>query len=64
MGRGIFKKLKEHIERVCRQLLDQRRSGHNERYKMVDFVKSAFGVFFFQHQSMRGHFVSEITSGK
>jgi hypothetical protein len=24
----------------------------NERYEMGDFVKSAFGVFFFQHQSM------------
>jgi hypothetical protein len=31
---------------------DTRRPGHNERYKIADFVKSAFGVFFFQHQSM------------
>ncbi|MDR1444635.1 MAG: hypothetical protein LBI94_07125 [Treponema sp.] len=31
---------------------DNRRSGHNERYKTADFVKSAFGVFFFQHRSM------------
>jgi hypothetical protein len=31
---------------------DSRRSGHNERYKIADFLKSAFGVFFFQHQSM------------
>jgi hypothetical protein len=31
---------------------DTRRPGHNERYETGDFVKSAFGVFFFQHQSM------------
>ncbi|GHV41816.1 hypothetical protein AGMMS49546_18590 [Spirochaetia bacterium] len=52
MGGEVFKKLNEHIGRVCGQLPDQRRSGHNEQYEMADFVKSAFGVFFFQHQSM------------
>lgn len=52
MGGEVFKRLNEHIGRVCGQLPDQRRSGHNEHYEMTDFVKSAFGVFFFQHQSM------------
>ena len=52
MGGGLFKRLNEHIGLVCGQLPDQRRSGHNEHYEMADFVKSAFGVFFFQHQSM------------
>jgi hypothetical protein len=52
MGGEVFKRLNEHIVLVCRELPDQRRSGHNEQYEMADFVKSAFGVFFFQHQSM------------
>ncbi|MDR0636339.1 MAG: hypothetical protein LBF87_04600 [Treponema sp.] len=31
---------------------DSRRPRHNERCNIADVVKSAFGVFFFQRQSM------------
>ncbi|MDR1363474.1 MAG: hypothetical protein LBJ35_05440, partial [Spirochaetaceae bacterium] len=52
MGRKVFRGLIDSFNRVCGQMPDTRRPGHNERYEMGDFVKSAFGVFFFQHQSM------------
>ncbi|MDR2435413.1 MAG: hypothetical protein LBD47_12735 [Treponema sp.] len=31
---------------------DNRRPGHNQRYRIAGFVKSAFGVPVFQHRSM------------
>jgi hypothetical protein len=52
MGRKVFKRLIDTFNRVCGQISDTRRSGHKERYETDGFVKSAFGVFFFQHQSM------------
>jgi hypothetical protein len=52
MGGELFKRLIDNFGRTCGQVPDNRRSGYNERYKTADFVKSAFGVFFFQHRSM------------
>jgi hypothetical protein len=52
MGGELFKKLIDNFGRMCGQMPDTRRPGHNERYRIADFVKSAFGVFFFQHPSM------------
>jgi hypothetical protein len=52
MGGELFKKLIDNFGRICEQMPDTRRPGHNERYRIADFVKSAFGVFFFQHPSM------------
>jgi hypothetical protein len=37
---------------MCEQMPDTQRPRHNERYRIADFVKSAFGVFFFQHPSI------------
>ncbi|MDR0758690.1 MAG: hypothetical protein LBF74_01075 [Treponema sp.] len=48
----IFKKLIANFGRICGQLPDNRRPGHNARYAIADIVKCAFGVFFFQHRSM------------
>jgi hypothetical protein len=52
MGGELFKHLIDNFGRMCGQMPDNRRPGHNERYKAADFVKSALGVFFFQHRSM------------
>jgi hypothetical protein len=52
MGGELFKKLRTNFEQVCRQIPDTRRPGHNMRYAVADFMKCAFAVFFFQHQSL------------
>jgi hypothetical protein len=52
MGRELFKQLIDNFGRMCGQLPDKRRPGHTERYRTADFVKSTFGVFFFQYRSM------------
>jgi hypothetical protein len=52
MGGELFKKLIGNFGRMCGQMPDKRRHGHNQRYQIADFVRSAFGVFFFQHRSM------------
>ena len=51
-GNYLRKKLRANFEQVCRHIPDTRRSGHNLRYTTADFMKCAFGVFFFQHQSL------------
>ncbi|MDR2245924.1 MAG: hypothetical protein LBE17_04495, partial [Treponema sp.] len=38
--------------RMSGQIPDNRRPGHNERCRIADIVKSAYGVFFFQHRSL------------
>jgi hypothetical protein len=40
------------LERDGETLPDKQASGHNFRYKLVDALKRAFAVFFFQHPSM------------
>jgi hypothetical protein len=52
MGRELFKQLIDNFGWMCGQIPNKRRPEHNERYQTADFVKSAFGVFFFQHRSM------------
>jgi hypothetical protein len=50
MGGKIFKKMIDNFGLMCGRLPDNGRHGHNERYDIADFMKSAFGVFFFQHR--------------
>ena len=52
MGRGIFNGLLSNLEAAGTGLTDSRREGFNLSYKLVDALKCALSVFFFQHQSM------------
>jgi hypothetical protein len=52
MGEGLFDKLLGSLEAVGEKLPDQRQKGRNLRYRLVDAIKSAFMVFFFQHPSL------------
>ena len=52
MGGKLFNKLRANFEQVCQHIPDTRRPGHNLRYAVADFMKCAFAVFFFQHQSL------------
>ena len=52
MSEKIFNKLLKDFEQKCNEIADSRRLGHNVRYKVSDFVNSAFNVFFFQHPSL------------
>jgi hypothetical protein len=49
MGEGIFGKLLGSLEAIGETIPDQRRSGYNLRYRLLDGIKSAFAVFVFQH---------------
>jgi len=52
MGRGIFNALLNNLEAAANDLADNRREGFDLKYKLIDAVKSALSVFFFQHPSM------------
>ena len=52
MGAGIFGKLLGSLEAAGEKIPDQRRSGCNLTYRLLDAIKSAFAVFFFQHPSL------------
>jgi hypothetical protein len=52
MGRGIFNKLLEKLEKKGAGLPDSRQKEHNFRCKLSGALKCAFFVFFFQHPSM------------
>ena len=52
MGGKLFNKLRANFEQVCQELPDTRRAGHSLQYTAADFIKCAFAVFFFQHQSL------------
>ncbi|MDR1251625.1 MAG: hypothetical protein LBK62_05600, partial [Treponema sp.] len=52
MGRGIFEKLRTSLEKAGKELPDKRRDGHDLKYRLLDAVKCAFAVFFFQHPSL------------
>jgi hypothetical protein len=52
MGEGIFAKLLGSLESAGENIPDQRQSGHNLKYRLLDGIKSAFAVFFFQHPSL------------
>ena len=52
MGAGIFSKLLGSLEAVGGIIPDKRRSGGNLTYQLLDAIKSAFVVFFFQHPSL------------
>ena len=52
MGAGIFGKLLGSLEAVGETILDQRQSGGNLKYRLLDGIKSAFAVFFFLHPSI------------
>ena len=52
MGAGIFNKLLSSLEAVGDTILDQRQSGGNLKYRLLDGIKSAFAVFFFLHPSI------------
>jgi hypothetical protein len=52
MGRGIFNSLLNNLEAAAASLADNRREGFDLKYKLIDALKSAFSVFFFQHPSM------------
>ena len=49
MGVGIFSKLLGSLEAVGEKIPDHRQSGRNLKYRLLDGIKSAFAVFFFQH---------------
>ncbi|MDR2796360.1 MAG: hypothetical protein LBB47_06600 [Spirochaetaceae bacterium] len=44
MDGELFKQLIDNFGRICGQIPDNRRHGHNERYRIAGIVKSAFGV--------------------
>ncbi|MDR2740074.1 MAG: hypothetical protein LBB68_09640, partial [Treponema sp.] len=52
MSGELFKQLIDNFGRISGQIPDNRRPGHNERCRIAGIVKSAFGVFFFQHRSL------------
>ena len=52
MGRGIFNALLNNLEVSANDLADNRREGFDLKYKLIDALKSALSVFFFQHPSM------------
>jgi hypothetical protein len=52
MGRGIFNALLNNLEAAASDLADNRREGFDLKYMLIDAVKSALSVFFFQHPSM------------
>ena len=52
MGEGIFGKLLGSLEAVGEKIPDKRRVGCNLKYRLLDGIKSAFGVFFFQPPSL------------
>ena len=52
MGRGIFNRLLNNLEAAANDLADNRREGFDLKYKLIDALKSALSVFFFQHPSM------------
>ena len=52
MGAGIFGKLLSSLEAVGDSIPDWRQSGCNLKYRLLDGIKSAFAVFFFQHPSL------------
>jgi len=52
MGRGIFNKLLNNLQSAGEGLEDKRRKGFDLKYKLIDALKSALSVFFFQHPSM------------
>ncbi|MDR3312282.1 MAG: ISNCY family transposase [Spirochaetaceae bacterium] len=52
MGQEIFEELLGRLEGIGREVPDGRRWGYDQKYEIKDALKSAFGVFFFQHPSM------------
>jgi hypothetical protein len=56
MGRGILpgqlSLFEEAGERVEKKSAGERREGYNLSYTFADAIKSAFGIFLFQHMSM------------
>lgn len=52
MGRGIFCGLLNNLESAGEGLVDNRRKGFDLKYKLIDALKCALSVFFFQHPSM------------
>jgi hypothetical protein len=52
MGRGIIGKLRGNLEQAEKGLPDKRQDGHDLKYHLLDAVKCAFAVFFFQHPSL------------
>jgi len=54
MGRGISNGLLNNLEAAADGLADNRREGFDLKHKLIDALKSALSVFFFQHPSMLG----------
>jgi hypothetical protein len=52
MGNEIIDRLLGSLEAIGEKIPDQRQSGRNFRYHLLDGIKSAFAVFFFQHPSL------------
>ncbi|MDR1955984.1 MAG: hypothetical protein LBQ30_03940 [Treponema sp.] len=56
MGRGILAaelcRFEKTGKRVGENPIGKRREGFNLIYEFADAIKSAFGLFFFQHRSM------------
>ncbi|MDR1955825.1 MAG: hypothetical protein LBQ30_03120 [Treponema sp.] len=59
MGRGILaaelRRFEETGKKVGENPIWKRREGFNVTYEFADAVKSAFGLFFFQHMSMHSY---------
>jgi len=52
MGTGTFEKLLASLNAVGAELPDWRCESRNRGYELLDGIKSAFAVFFFQHPSL------------
>src|SRR5215469_2630091 len=52
MGRGIFNGMFKNLETAGDGIPDSRRQSYNLTYKLIDALKCALSVFFFQHPSM------------
>ena len=56
MGRGILAEQLQEFEEIGDSLEKEeafkRREGYNLKYGYADAIKSAFGIFLFQHMSM------------
>lgn len=52
MGKGIIEKLLGGLKSVSEKQRDKRERSNAQKYRISDFIRSAFAVFYFQHPSM------------
>ncbi|MDR2094558.1 MAG: hypothetical protein LBP76_03460 [Treponema sp.] len=52
MGQGIISRLLDGLKEAAAGLVDKRKASNGRKYRIQDFLLSAFAVFYFQHPSM------------